>query len=111
MEKIVKAGFNHNKDLIITLIQADLKHNQLIGKLREMELHTDRYALPLHKAVSQLMGLPEKAHPQWFDIYDRFLIDAHLHPITDSLLSTAEECYELLCASTKIERHFNPQKS
>jgi hypothetical protein len=110
MERFNQADLKTNKDIIITLIQADLKHNQLLGNLRQMALYTDEYHLPLHKAVSQLMGLGEETYDQWFDIYEGFLIDAHKYPISgspDNLLSVAEKCYELLCASIRIENHMN----
>ena len=99
-----------NKDLIITLIEADLKHNQLLGNLRKMELHTDEYVIDLYKAIAELMGLGEEIHQQWFDIYDDFLLNAHQHPIsngTDCMRSQAEACYELLCASVKLKNHLN----
>ncbi|GAB5527487.1 MAG: hypothetical protein Roseis2KO_53590 [Roseivirga sp.] len=99
-----------NKEMIITLIQADLKHNQLISNLRQIELHTDEYFLQLHRVTSQLMGLGEDTYDHWFDIYDGFLIGAHKHPISSSpenLFSVAEECYDLLCASIKVENHLN----
>ena len=95
-----------NKVLILTIIQADLKHHQLVSGLESLHLHTDSYFLGLHKAVSQLMGLGEETSDQWFEIYDQYLKDAHTHPISekaDSLLPVAEECYNLLCASIKIE--------
>ena len=48
MSELSKLDSHTNRDIIITLIQADLKHNQLLGNLRKAELHTDEYALPLH---------------------------------------------------------------
>ena len=53
-----------NKELILTLIQADLKHNQLISGLESLDLHTDSYFLGLHKAVAQLLGLGEGTSDQ-----------------------------------------------
>ena len=111
MGKQTKLDPGINKNIIIILIQADLQHNQLISGLGSLDLHTDSYFLSLHKAVSQLMGVQDNQSDQWFEIYDSFLENAHQHPISDSsdhLLSVAEECYELLCASIKIESHLNP---
>lgn len=102
-----------NKNLILTLIQADLKHNQLIGGLGKLDLRSDAYFLGLHKAVAQLMGLGTQAPDQWLDIYDRFLEDAHKQPLSDSpdsLIPIAQECYDLLCASIKIEDLLNPEE-
>lgn len=101
---------NHeaHKEIIVTLIQADLTHHQLVGNLRKMELHTDRYELPIYEAVAQLMGIGKEPDQEWFDIYDGFLLKAHTHAIAqerDQLRPVAEECYELLCASVKLKRH------
>lgn len=99
-----------NREIIITLIQADLKHHQLLGNLRKMELHTDYYALELYQVISQLMGLGEEIPDPWFDIYDGYVLNAHLHPVSsepDHLLSVAEECYDLLAACVKVEKHLS----
>ena len=99
-----------NKSLILSLIQADLKHHQLISGLESLDLHTDSYFLGLHKVISQLMGVGDSTSDRWFSIYDGYLRNAHTHPISDShdsLLPIAEECYHLLCASIKIENHLN----
>ncbi|MCE7996342.1 MAG: hypothetical protein HEP71_30465 [Roseivirga sp.] len=112
MKRNAKAGFDTNKDLIVNLIQADLKHNQLISGLGSLDLHTDSHFLGLHRAVSQLMGIEESRSDQWFAIYDTFLENAHKHPISDNpnhLLTVAQECYDLLCACIKIESHLNPK--
>ncbi len=96
------------KEIIITLIQADLTHHQLVGNLRKMELHTDRYELSIYEAVAQLMGIGKEPDQEWFDIYDGFLLKAHTHAVAqkrDQLRPVAEECYELLCASVKVKRH------
>ena len=100
-----------HKEIIITLIEADLKHNQLLGNLRKMELHTDEYVIDLYQAIAELMGLGEEIHQQWFDIYDDFLLNAHQHPISSNsncLRSQAKACYELLLASVKLKNHMNP---
>ena len=99
------------KALIVQLIQADLKHNQLVGGLQSIHLETDMYFLGLHKAVAQLMGITGDIPDQWFAIYDHYLENAHRHEVSseaDSLLPIAEECYNLLRASIKIENHLNP---
>lgn len=104
---------NVNKEIVIPLIQADLKHHQLLGNLRQMELHTDCYALELYRPISQLMGLGEEIPNQWFDIYDGYVLNAHLHPVSsdpDHLLAVAEECYEVLAACVKVEKHLNLQE-
>ena len=96
-----------NKEIILTLIQADLKHNQLLGNLRKIALHTDEYILKLYEAIAALMGI-EEPDQEWFDIYDSFLLNAHKHAISEEeghWRGMAEECYELLCASVKLRKH------
>jgi hypothetical protein len=96
------------KALILQLIQADLKHNQLIGGLQSIHLETDMYFLGLHRPVAQLMGIDGEIPEQWFAIYDRYLEGAHKHPVTseaDSLLPVAEECYNMLYACANIRNH------
>jgi len=110
MKRITKSGMEISKDIIITLILADLKHNQLLGNLRKIAFHTDEYAIRLYEAIAQLMGLGNEPDEEWFEIYDNFLLNAHKHPVSDhpdSLQSVAEECYALLCASVKVKNHLN----
>ena len=100
-----------NKDLAITLIQADLRHNQLISGLESLDFETNSYFLDLHKPVAQLMGLGDTASEQWFQIYDHYLQKAHKYPVSsspNSLRSVAEECYNMLLAYAEIEKHLNP---
>ena len=95
-----------NKEIILCLIEADLKHNQLLGNLRQMALHTDEYILCIYEAIAQLMGLGKEPHQEWFDIYDDFLLNAHVHAVSEEKghwRGMAEECYELLCASVKLK--------
>ena len=100
-----------NKDLAIRLIQADLKHNQLISGLESLDFETNSYFLDLHKPVAELMWLGETASERWFQIYDHYLQQAHKHPISgkpDSLLALATECYNMLLAYAEIESHLSP---
>ncbi|MCB0760342.1 MAG: hypothetical protein KDC12_02380 [Flavobacteriales bacterium] len=65
----------------------------------------------MHKAVSQLIGIGDETSHQWFDIYDRYLKYAHTYPISDqpySLLTAAEEGYNLMCAIISIENYLIP---
>ncbi|MEO1052242.1 MAG: hypothetical protein AAFX87_16535 [Bacteroidota bacterium] len=99
-----------NKTLILTLIQADLKHYQLINGLENLHLHTESHSSELYKVVAELMGLGKGKSDIWFDVYCRFLQEAHQHPMSnglDELLPVAEECYEMLLACSKIERHLS----
>ena len=110
MKPTLKPNLEANKDIILTLIEADLKHNQLLGNLRKMELHTDEYILKLYEAIAELMGLGKEPGQEWFDIYDSFLLNAHEHAISeeaDHWQSMAEDCYELLCASVKVKGYLS----
>lgn len=105
-----KIDMEANRDLIIILIQADLKYSQLVSSLTSIDLHTDSYFLQLHKTISALMDLCDETPDQRFEIYDLYLKDSQLKPISGSpksLLPLAEECYDLLYASIKIENHLN----
>lgn len=82
------------KALILTLIQADLKHNQLISGFEQLDLETSSYFLDLHKPVALLMGTGENPSEQWFQIYARYLQNTNMCRISgkpDSLLLLAEE--------------------
>ena len=110
MKRSTQPDLEAHKDIILTLIEADLKHNQLLGNLRKMELHTDEYILKLYEAIAQLMGLGKEPDQEWFDIYDSFLLNAHAHAISeepDHWHSMAEDCYELLCASVKVRGYLS----
>ena len=96
-----------NKDLVLTLIQADLKHHQLLNGLKSINLETESYFLELYKVVAHLMGVGEKVPDQWLAIYDSYVEAAskqQLTNATNNLLPVAEECYCLLQALGKIEQ-------
>lgn len=98
-----------NNELIISLIQQDLKHNQLISGLHKLHLETDgMYYLNLVDTVADLMGIEGSKSDQWFDIYDGYLQKAHTYNVEDggsNLRPVAEECFFQLEACLKIERH------
>lgn len=88
-----------HQHLAIQLIQADLKHNQLIGGLESLDLETNSYFLDLYKPVAELMGLSEIVPEQWFQIYNHYLQQAYKYPISrapNNLLPLAQECYKML---------------
>lgn len=98
-----------NKELIIQLIQVDLKHNQLTEGLRHLGLDDEeKYNLNLLPVVAQLMGIPKGGSiPQWDHIYISFLEEAHQHPVSilgEELYPIAEKCYEMLydCIEIRI---------
>lgn len=97
-----------NKNLIIQLLQADLKHQQLIKNLEHIQLQTDGYHyLNLMEVVAQLMGVPKDVPEQWFKVYDHFMENVPLQPVEQegvSLLPVARECYKVLRKSGAVEK-------
>lgn len=96
-----------NKTLILHLIQADLKHNQLINALESIHLDTDGvYYINLADAVAKLMGMDGEKSDQWFAIYDSYMEQAHSHAVEDrgsNLAPIAQDCYSHLLACMQIE--------
>ncbi|UTW66369.1 hypothetical protein KFE94_17215 [bacterium SCSIO 12643] len=88
-----------NKDLIVRLIQQDLKHNQLTARLRKAGLEGDEvFYLGILEIVSDLMGVPRvnDIEERWSDIYISFMNDVVHFEISgrsDSYKPLAEMCY------------------
>ncbi|PCJ94926.1 MAG: hypothetical protein COA50_11125 [Flavobacteriaceae bacterium] len=102
----------HNKDLIVQLIQQDLKHSQLTQGLQKLGLNDSGiHCLDLISIVASLMGIPKgKIQDHWAAIYGSFLDEAHKHPISnlaEELKPLAEKCYDMLFACTEIENQLN----
>ena len=96
-----------NKDLLLRLIRADLKHNQLVSGLRSIHFESDVYCLSIVDTVAKLMGIEGDMSDQWFKIYTSYIDQAHKHEVQDrgeNLIPVAEECYSDLVACLKIER-------
>jgi len=97
---------NH-KELIIHLIQQDLKHSQLVEGLWKVGLDANIHALDIIGVVASLMGKEEPdISDQWTEIYFSFLARAHYYKITpraEELKPLAEDCYNLLLACNNIE--------
>lgn len=87
-----------SKSLIISLIQQDLKHNQLILGLERLDFSSEKHPLP--EIIAGLMNIPpDKISDQWYDIYFSFLEKAAALKITETgnnLEELAEECFEML---------------
>ena len=97
-----------NKDLTIRLIQADLKHNQLITALESIHLNTNgRYLINLMDVVAELMGIEGEKSDQWFTIYDSYMEHSYNYRVEDrgdNLLPVAEDCYNHLAACLQVEQ-------
>ncbi|HBF21803.1 MAG: hypothetical protein CMI36_15230 [Owenweeksia sp.] len=97
-----------NKDLTIRLIQAYLKHNQLISALESIHLDTaGMYFINLVEIVAQLMGIEGEKSDQWFTIYDSYMEHSYNYQVEDrgdNLLPVAEDCYNHLAACLQVEQ-------
>lgn len=87
----------NNRELVVQLIQQDLKHSQLTETLRHMGLDDGGlYALDLITIVAQLMDVPPHQMDDFAEVYGTFLDEAPQYPTTylgEALLPVAEECY------------------
>ncbi|MCR9264127.1 MAG: hypothetical protein NXH86_08200 [Flavobacteriaceae bacterium] len=90
----------NNRELLVQLIQQDLKHSQLTETLRHMGLDDGGlYALDLITIVAQLMKVPPHQMDDFAQVYGTFLDEAPQYPTTylgEALLPVAEECYKKL---------------
>jgi len=87
----------NNRELVVQLIQQDLKHSQLTETLRYMGLDDGGlYALDLITIVAQLMDVPPHQMDDFAEVYGTFLDEAPHYLTTylgEALLPVAEECY------------------
>ena len=105
----------NNKDIIVQLIQQDLKHNQLTQGLLKIGLDQGGlHDLDILSVVAQLMGVPkEKVDGRWFDIYISFMCEADKLELSDrgeNLIPLAQKCYEFLIIESEIESRLNSGK-
>lgn len=100
-----------NKDLIITLIQQDLKHQQLIDRMENLiAIEKGKHHLELLNLVYDLMKVPESAELDWGKTYCNYMGIASwfpLEPTTEGLRNQAELCFIHLEAIVDVE---NAQK-
>ncbi|KAB7528113.1 hypothetical protein F8C76_09540 [Flagellimonas olearia] len=89
-----------NRELVVQLIQQDLKHSQLSETLRHMGLDDGGlYALDLITIVARLMEVPPHQMDDFAEVYGTFLDEAPQYPTTylgEALWPVAEECYKKL---------------
>ena len=91
-----------NKQLIISLIQQDLKHSQLIVGLDQLGLEaSERHCLQLLDIVAKLMQVPEGVVEfDWGRVYITYMAECKgvdVDYTADSLRPYAEFCYDALC--------------
>lgn len=90
-----------HQNLIITLIQQDLKHNQLVVGLMNMGLDSSGlHYLEIINMVSDLMNVPEgEIENDWGEIYVKYMNESVTYDVTvstSSLRTLAETCYQEL---------------
>lgn len=84
----------------VQIIQADLKHNQLIAGLEALGF-TDKglQHLSIHTILEKLMEVPPEVYNNWAVVYFNFLERAQYYPLSpqgEALLPLAEDCYRQL---------------
>tara|TARA_B100000508_G_C11458924_1_gene278187 strand:- start:54 stop:359 length:306 start_codon:yes stop_codon:yes gene_type:complete len=89
-----------NKELLVNLIQQDLKHHQLTLGLDKIGLEgTDTHNLSILELVSTLMNVPKTLQEDWANAYLLCMEEAVKYEITDngsSLKPLAEVSYTKL---------------
>lgn len=90
----------NTRDLIIRLIQQDMKHNQLLAGLHHINLSTaGLYSLNIIGIVADLIDIKiDSSHP-CVKMYNTYLERAHRFKVIEdgaNLLPIARECYECL---------------
>jgi hypothetical protein len=76
--------YGGQEDLIVSLIQQDLKHNQLTTGLRNVGLEPDVHCLEIIEVVARLMGVEkDNVTDQWAETYFSFMDQAHQFKISD----------------------------
>lgn len=98
-----------SKELIISLIQQDLKHTQLVAGLDKVGLEaSDKHHLQILELIAKIMQVPEgDVDDNWGQVYFNLVQEAKNFTITDtadSLRPYAEVCFEQLRVLLKIEK-------
>ena len=88
------------QNLIIRLIQQDMKHQQLVETICRAGFETDTHFLGILNIVAELMGQPQGHVPEaWAETYMDYLGRAQQYPISplgEPLRCLAEECFSAL---------------
>ena len=100
-----------NEDIIIGLIQMDMKHNQLVGGLRAIGLDGGGlFELEALEMIAELMEVPDgKIEDRLYAMYVGFIDEAANYEITDrgeSLRPLADLAYRQLRAFVEYETDY-----
>jgi hypothetical protein len=95
-----------NKDLIINLIQQDLKHCQLILGLDDLGLEaSDKHSLEMFDIIADLMQVPEgHIESDWARVYLAYMSESReveIEHMTTPMRPYAISCYDDLCEVLK----------
>ena len=98
-----------NKELIIQLLEQDLKHHQLTIGLQKLGLESEEHELGIYKMVTEYMGIvkEEDTPDYWTELYLELMADVHKEQISgkvNAMRSLAEKSYEQLCACLRLYR-------
>ena len=90
------------EELIEELIMADMKHNQLITGLRNLDLDSADHYLGIYELITSLFGISDLYGLDRFsDVYFRYMDHGDEYPITNmgqEFRPLAKECYQSLVA-------------
>ena len=91
-----------SKELIIALIQQDLKHSQLILGLDDLGLEaSDKHSLEMFDIVANLMQVPEgHVESNWARVYLTYMSECReveIQHTTAPMMPYAVSCYDDLC--------------
>jgi hypothetical protein len=93
------------EELIEELIMADMKHNQLITGLRNVDLHSDDHFLGIYELITSLFGISDLYGLDRFsDVYFWYMGHGDDYPITNmgqEFRPLAKECYQALIVLAK----------
>ncbi|SFT89170.1 hypothetical protein SAMN04489724_2598 [Algoriphagus locisalis] len=91
--------------LIEELIMADMKHNQLIIGLRNVDLHSDDHFLGIYDLITELVGVSKSdGLDRLSEVYFQFMGHGEEYPIThlgEELRPLAKECYQVIVEIAK----------
>lgn len=104
----------NKENLIIQLIEQDLKHNKLIKGLLELGLADGSfYDLDIFMMVHELMGIKnDELEDTFTDVYCRFMSevnDIHILELDNKIPLMAHKCYGMLKSLVDIETGLNPK--
>ena len=86
--------------LIEELIMADMKHNQLLTGLRNLDLDSENHYLGIYDLITELVGVSKsEGLDRISEVYFQFMGHGEEYPIThlgEELRPLAQECYQSL---------------